>query len=158
VTSLWMLGDEVELDATRIAPRLYQGSRPPKGHVVRRARFDVLALCAEEIQPPDDDFPGVAVVRALLDDAELSSIEAESAKKAALRVAQAVAAGARVLVTCQAGRNRSGLVVGLALHQLTGWPGLKVVQHIRSLRMTPSGPALTNRSFAAALQRLRGRR
>lgn len=66
------------------------------------------------------------------------------AGRAAFFVAQRVAARQRVLVCCQAGLNRSGLVSGLALRNL-GVGGESAVRKIRRAR----GPsALGNASFA----------
>jgi protein-tyrosine phosphatase len=65
-------------------------------------------------------------------------------KDAANKVVQHVRNGKNVLVTCLAGQNRSGLVTALALQQLTGWSGKKIVNHISAKRMW----ALHNATFA----------
>jgi len=59
-------------------------------------------------------------------------------------VAREVEAGGKVLVVCNMGLNRSGLVVGLALRFL-GMPADKVVDYIRDKR---SSDALSNSTFA----------
>lgn len=114
-------------------------------------RADVLVLCAEEHQPPAKLWPSVeVVVYCPMDDAELDRKTLRRAQRAAKIVVKCVRAGARVLVTCWAGRNRSGLVTALALRELTGWPGRQVLRHIQRKR---SG-ALTNPSFVTYLERL----
>jgi len=58
--------------------------------------------------------------------------------------------GRPVLVHCNEGRNRSGLVVALAVRQLTGCSGSGAIDAVRSRR---SG-MLSNRAFVAALEGL----
>jgi protein-tyrosine phosphatase len=120
---------------------LAQGSAPPPGAALP---FDVVVLCAQEYQP---DLPGYAVMRVPLDDgppptrAELASIRA-----AAREVAAKVRAGERVLVTCWQGRNRSGVVAGLALVDL-GLPPERAIRRIQAYR-----DGLTNPYFRAVVR------
>jgi len=106
------------LDINQIAPGLYQGSYPPHGDAVRRAGFDVLCLCAEEHQPNAAAYPGVEVLRVRLDDGRFRPGDKRNASMVAREVARRVRRGKSCLVTCAAGRNRSGLVVALAMHLL----------------------------------------
>jgi protein-tyrosine phosphatase len=142
------------IDANEIIPGIYQGSKPPKGLHLRKADFTVLVLSAMEYQPAKGTYPGVAVVYAPLDDAELTSREWEIAKKAALQAARAHRSGKKVLITCYQGLNRSGLITALALHMITGNAGAKIVNHIRRCR----AGALSNSSFTSAIERLPARR
>ncbi len=142
------------LDATEIAPGLYQGSKPPTGPALRNAGFDTLALTAKEVQPPSPDFPGVRVLRASLDDRPW--VPVQEAHALARQVAAEVRAGRKVLVTCYMGWNRSGLVTMLALWYLTGWPGSRVVQHVRRRRPVPG--AMANRYFEEHVRMLPARR
>ena len=105
------------IDATRLDKGLWIGSKPEIGRAVGESGFDLLVLCAEEYQPPSGEFPGVDVIHAPFDDNDIgpTSQEKKIARSAAKRVAAAVRNGSRVLVSCIAGRNRSGLVCGLAL-------------------------------------------
>lgn len=66
------------------------------------------------------------------------------------RVCTAVSAGQRVLVHCQAGLNRSGLVTAMAVHRLTGRGGPALVGFIR--RKRPG--SLSNRRFAKFVEGL----
>lgn len=140
------------LDATPIAPGLYQGGKPPPGPEVRECGFQVLVLTAEEYQPRGAEFPGVFVVHAPNDDAgtPITAAQWATAVRAAELVAKAVKKGERVLVTCYAGRNRSGLVSALSLHMLTGISGAEAARLVKAQREH----ALTNRWFLAALFRV----
>ena len=144
------------IDASEIAPGLYQGSRPPEGDALRRAGFRTLALCAREIQ--GGHYPGVRVVRCPLDDAELSGPEWSAAWRAAREVAAALPHGS-VLVTCVQGRNRSGLVSALVLYLVFGVSSDTCVDLVRAgrdgdLARLGRGGALTNPSFARAIRAL----
>lgn len=136
------------IDATRIGPKLHQGSEPPQGSTLRRAGFDVVVLCAMEIQPPSSAFVGVEVLHYGIDDGPVTAELWSRAKRAARAVAHRIRKGKRVLVTCAQGRNRSGLVVALALRELTGRSGHRIVAHVRSLRTN----ALANPYFVRALE------
>lgn len=109
--------------------RLAQGSRPPVGV---KLPFDVIVLAAEEYQP---DMPGFEVIRAPLTDHGPPPTDAERVliRENSRRVARRLRSGKRVLVTCWQGRNRSGVIAGLALVEL-GMPPKLVVQQIRKLR------------------------
>lgn len=143
----WDAGFAQNIDATRIGPKLHQGSEPPRGTKLRRAGFDVVVLCAMEIQPPSSAFVGVEVLHYGIDDGPVTPMLWTRANRAAKAVARRIRAGKRVLVTCAMGRNRSGLVVALALRELTGRSGARIVRHVRSLRAN----ALTNPHFERAL-------
>jgi len=134
----------------QIYPRLWQGSAPGE-----RVPFDVLVLCAEEWQPTSKTFPGTLVVHAPFDDTpDLSRPLLLTATKAARLVEQALRERKQVLVTCMAGRNRSGLVSALALCMLTGADGRRVVRQIQSRRAN----ALTNASFREFVEQIPAQR
>ena len=105
-----------------------------------------LVLAAYEVQPPAP--PNLAGFRVPLDDCLPASQAAEDAvRRAAGYVASGVARhlrkGRKVLVTCAAGLNRSGLISGLTLRQL-GIAGDSAVRKVRRAR----GPhALSNTAF-----------
>jgi protein-tyrosine phosphatase len=120
--------------------------------MVKEAGFDLLVLCAEEFQPPASLFPGVKIIHAPLDDTDIRfrPHDEATAKAAAKRVADAMRAHSKVLVACAQGRNRSGLVVGLALLDHAYEP-LRAVDIIKSRRAN----ALTNVSYVDLLTRTR---
>jgi len=135
------------IDASQISGNLYQGGAPQVGHAVREAGFDALVLCAMEYQP--NDFPGVKVFHAPNDDSGQppDGFQVMVARLAAEAVVRELGAGKKVLVTCMAGRNRSGLVNGMALIKL-GRPVDAVIARIRERRRN----ALTNEHFVALLR------
>jgi protein-tyrosine phosphatase len=141
---------------SRIGPRLYQGSAPPTGKVLRALGWDVIVLCAEEYQPAGKEFPGLTVIHAPNDDADRAPTarEWEIARSAAALSAIYVRDGKRVLVTCMAGRNRSGLVSALALRYLTGASGAECARRVQLAREN----ALSNPHFVRALSDLRASR
>jgi protein-tyrosine phosphatase len=152
-----------EIDASEIAPGLWQGSIPPRGKKLSRLGFDQLVLSAREWQFKPEQFPGVDVVNAPNDDhAELYPLTRDklrTAVQAARGVVEALARGQKVLVTCAGGMNRSGLVSALSLHLLYGWAGIRCIQEVRAKR----GPGkdgytpLSNDEFVDVLSRLPAR-
>ena len=134
------------IDAHQIIERLWQGSFPEPGSTLHRCGFDVLVLCAEELQPPSSLYHDLEVIHAGLDDGVGTPSLERTARRAAAQVIEALRAGKRVLVTCAQGRNRSGLVVGLALKELMDRDVVDFVQ-----RRRPN--ALTNPYFAELLRR-----
>ena len=119
---------------------LAQGSVPPPGV---RIPFDVIVLAAVEHQ--DVDLPGYEVIRVPLDDSGPPPSPADRAliRATALRIARRVRAGKRVLVTCHQGKNRSGVLSGLALVEL-GLSRERAVGRIQRYR-----DGLTNPYFRA---------
>ena len=121
-----------------LTSRLAQGARPPVGV---RLPFDVIVLAAWEYQP---EMPGYEVLHVPLDDEFELPVTAQDRTRiqaTARAVARHVRAGRRVLVTCHQGRNRSGVIAGLALVEL-GIPGAEAANRIRYLR-----DGLTNPHF-----------
>ena len=129
---------------------LAMGSAPTPGPDLA-ARFGTVVLCAKEYQPrslgPSDAHP--IILRARLDDSgpPPTQEELKEAFRTAAEVAARLRAGRRVLVTCMAGRNRSGLVTGLALMGL-GYTAKEVITKIRLARES----ALTNVHFVRVLK------
>lgn len=136
------------------------------GPQVREAGFTMVVLCAEEYQPPHlllpwmgvplrsdvPPFPGVETVYAPNDDngRPPTRDQLRIAINAADRVAAALRAGGKVLVTCVQGRNRSGLVSAIALHKFLGISGLQAIAVVKRARPT----ALTNEGFCEVLHRV----
>jgi hypothetical protein len=146
----------MNIDASEIIPGLFQGSAPVPGPYVRMAGFSAVVFCAMEFQPPPDAYEGVAVIYAPNDDNPERPPTREQLSKAiaaSKQVALRVQAGQRVLVTCRMGINRSGLVSALAVHRLTGWPGVRCIQQVQARRLK----SLRNPQFCALLARLEPR-
>lgn len=138
--------ESLKYDFDHIVDNLYQGAAPPFGDAVAKLGFDTLVLCAKENQR-EDLYPGIEVVLAPGDDdvrVERMMRDLPTWQQAAQIVAERVASGKKVLVTCMAGLNRSGMVTALALHQITGWSGKDIVEHIQASR----DMALCNDTFA----------
>jgi hypothetical protein len=153
----------VSLDVTHLAGPLWIGSHPAvPGHrcgrhvfeclpdELARAGFEVVVLCAEEWQP---SLPDVETIHAPFDDDHqgLDARQTKIAFDAAGETSEHLAAGKKTLVTCWAGRNRSGLVSALALATISGVHPSKAGELIRSKR----DGALTNGSFRGILSRAR---
>lgn len=134
------------LDINKITEGLFQGAWPPFGDQLAKRGFDTLVLCAYENQH-DELYVGLNVICAPGDD----DAQPERMERflptwilAAQRVAQQVKLGKKVLVTCMAGLNRSGMVTAMALHLLTGWSGAVCVERVQERRAM----ALCNATFA----------
>jgi protein-tyrosine phosphatase len=138
-----------QLDAHRLLPRLWQGSYPPERDFLQKNGFHVLALCAKELQTPYA-FDGLSIYLCPLHDAELTSREIDLASRAADRMTSSWRAGNRLLITCAAGRNRSGLVSALTIRQLLDCSGQDAANQVRLHRPN----ALTNPSFMGYLAAL----
>ena len=125
-------------------PLLMIGSAPSPGSAETFPYgIRVLVLTAEEYQLPSVLFPGLHVVHAPFDDTPAPSrLHLRIAREAARRSAQYIRDGVPVLVTCRAGRNRSGLVCALALRNI-GLSPVKATDLVVKNRMG----ALTNPTF-----------
>lgn len=128
---------------------LAMGSKPPRG---MRLPFQVLVLTAVEYQPRSRDFPGVLVLHVPLTDTpgkRPPASEQAAARTAAAFVARHLYARRRVLVTCNMGLNRSGLVTTLALVRI-GYQPEDAIAIARQLR---GRAALFNPHFRRMVQR-----
>jgi protein-tyrosine phosphatase len=113
-----------------------------------------------ELQPESEFasgfLPGVEVICCPMNDVEGGPTPEE--KLAAFKTAQTIvdrlAQGKRVLVTCVAGRNRSGLVNALVLILRRGVSGISATMRIQAARPL----ALTNQSFCQFLSKIPGKR
>jgi hypothetical protein len=143
-----------DIDATRMARGLYQGGfKKYEDCAISIKGLDLVVLLA-----PDT---GVEIVRPesivvdLQDDMTRSFARNKDLQQVgmlhdlAVDLANDIRNGAKVLVACREGRNRSGLVTALTLHEL-GMRGPKLVSHIRSRRRTAFG----NQAFARYVSQL----
>ena len=143
------------MDFDKVAPRLYQGGKLDARKAYQP--FTMIVLCAEELQPRLTRFRG-KVIRGGIDDTLWpNEREKKFAFSAASKVAAELRRGGRVLVTCAAGWNRSGLVTGLALCMSTRMHPNEIVRRIQAAR---GEHALSNRTFKQIVERCRhsGRR
>lgn len=138
------------IDANRVVPRVWIGSKPPRGTELHDAGFRALCLCAEEIQPRGFEFPGVLVVHAPMDDSLVTPELRDLAHEASDVLYRAWRRGDRVLVTCAQGRNRSGLVTALLARRIYGLSGREARLLVQQKRRN----ALTNGSFSRYLDSL----
>jgi hypothetical protein len=140
------------LDASNIARRLWVGGQPPLDRDL--PEFDLLVLCAKEVQPSSLAFSR-DVIRVPLPDAALSSHEVRQVMIAARGVSSSLRRGRRVLVTCYAGRNRSALVASIGLGMVTRATPAQLVRLMRERRHPE---ALSNPHFVELIHRFVGRR
>ena len=124
----------------QVYPGLWQGCRP-KPTDFTPDDFDVLVWTDCSYQPPREDYPGRTMLYCpMWDDHENAppSDQIINAVSTAGIVAGHLDAKRRVLTTCFAGHNRSGLVNALALLLLQQRPGQPwigdVVERIQSAR------------------------
>jgi protein-tyrosine phosphatase len=140
----------VLIDGSRILGNLFQGGIPVEGTHLCKAGFDVLVLAAEEVQPEDWKFPGVHVLRLPMKDEPklLTPRQVKLLRSLSREVAWHLERGHRVLVTCRAGLNRSGLIVASTLLRTTTMSPTQVIRLIRQKR---SPIALNNPAFVHAI-------
>lgn len=135
------------LDASNVAKRLWVGSVPPLDRDL--PDFDVLVLCAKEVQPKTVPFQR-QLYRVPIPDATLTQYETNLALIGGKRVAESLRRGRRVLVTCYAGRNRSALVASLGLGLVTRMTPAQIVALMRERRHPD---ALSNPHFVEIITR-----
>ena len=138
---------------TEILPGLWQGGtsessligRPTKPDHYRGKRpFDLIVTLYADAQPAPW---GVEEIRYGFPDAEIDPSDLDRLREIAAYAAKRWKEGARTLIRCQAGVNRSGLVMALLMTEL-GWKRNAILNHLRALR---SPAVLQNRDFRAAL-------
>lgn len=136
------------IDATNIHTRLWVGSEPPFDHDL--PDFDLLVLCAREIQPePEKIAFRRTVFRCPLPDAQLNIQELTAAVLVGKAVGDALMGGRRALVTCAKGLNRSAFISALALARITKMSAEQIVTLVRTRR----GPsAMSNPYFCQVLR------
>lgn len=148
------------LDADEIVPGLWQGDFIAASRS-REHGFQVLVLCAKEWQFEGEEIEGVHIIRAPNEDDERKMPDARCvhAFRVARECANRIVDGQKVLVTCAAGVNRSGLISALTLHFLYGWSGAYCREVIRKQRKPAVGlMPLCNRQFTNMLQELPARK
>lgn len=139
-----------ESTASQILNNLWMGGYPSPGPSLSKLGFDAVVLAAEEYQLPARQFPDVLVFHAPMIDSNAIGMrngDAYRAMKAARWVVGCLDEGKKVLVSCYQGRNRSGLIVALALVLSTTLRPNEITTLIRACRST----ALSNKHFVRFL-------
>jgi len=129
----------------RVHGEMWIGSAPPIGWTVGQY-FDCLVLSAMEYPPGPSCFPNVDMLAVSMNDdgSPMQKSEMAEAVRAAGRVLSWLRSGKRVLVTCHAGLNRSGLICALVLCKGGKMSPTVAVETVRTAR----GPnALRNPYF-----------
>lgn len=119
--------------------------------------FDIIVLCAQEWQPkmefPSNDKSKYAVSVPFDDNLRpISQRVQKSIASASDMLAEEHKNGRKILVTCFAGRNRSGLVTGLTLMKRFGLTGESAIAEVKERR---GEHALTNPVFTNYLKSLK---
>lgn len=112
-------------------------------------QFDGLVLCANEYQP--DCFTDIEIIHAPIKDdgSPMTRDEQAIAARTAGKIIRWLNYGSRVLVTCYAGRNRSGLICAIVLCK--GPMKMNVEDAIGLIRSTRPN-ALANQDFVNFLR------
>ena len=150
-TSRWTHGVAAwpSFSPDEIVPGLWQGGTAddqvvgypaPADHYAFNSPFDLVVTLYADAQPAPW---GVEEIRFGFYDGALSAQSAETAIRIARVVSARLARGQRVLVRCQAGVNRSGLVSALVL-MLQGHEPAEAIALLRERR---SPMVLCNRDF-----------
>lgn len=134
----------------KVKDNLWIGNAPPTKGALWNTGFDCVVLMAKEYQPAGCFFY-VDDICAPIDDDELTRKEARLVIMAARETILRLKRRQRVLVTCMAGLNRSGLVCALSLMFGNGMNPDDAVALIRAAR---GSEALSNPSFVNFLKRV----
>ncbi len=143
------------IEAHKVGKNLWVGSAPKNPEAVSR-QFDVLVLASNKHQHifPAKKYPKVRLIKVPLNDAAPTTEEAAMALKAGIEVYEHNRDGKRVLVTCQAGVNRSALIAAIAM-VLSGLSADDAITRIRAARKPESGcMPLFNRHFCELIHQV----
>ena len=142
--------DEVAAPNEILDGRLWIGGAPVDYAWARRQGIDVVVDVSDPDQKPDPgDVRDFDYRKSpLVDGDELP--DGEQVDELVRHVVDSVRDGRRVLVHCSFGKNRSGLVVTLAVRELLGISGAQAVEIVRLRRHR----AVNNEVFAAYVEGL----
>lgn len=118
----------------------YVGTPTPDDHYHRQHRFDLIITLFADAQPAPW---GVEEIRFGFPDSDLTPAIIERAVRIAAYAHERWQEGDRVLIRCQAGVNRSGLLTTLTLMH----HGLTAAEAIARIRSRRGGRVLCNRTF-----------
>lgn len=137
--------------------KLFQAGAKEIYEIIKNNKIDILILSAKEFQPNSNKFS--KEVKDLLSSSTIYYLPLDDCNKIRISdvqgvnelgeiCAKAIISGKNVLSTCWMGRNRSGLISGTILKNITGASGNAVVKHIKTYRQKN---ALSNRLFVKIL-------
>lgn len=129
---------------------IYMGGAPP---IKMRSDFTDIFLCAREYQP-DSHLFGEARVHQYPFFDDYQKVTPDEFKQIALAVAaacHAVENGGKILITCMAGLNRSGLVTALTLMKVKH---MRAMEAIFTVRMARGPRALSNPIFESIIKKV----
>jgi hypothetical protein len=139
---------------TKITRGLYMGSKrvlEESNLHTKRPLFSIYVSTAREVRPPRSLQGSFETVWIKMDDVTWRFRQDPETVAGLVRttnaIAQCVKAGRRVVIFCNMGMNRSGLITALTLLNL-GWPLDKALTAIRRRHQC----ALSNSSFIRALE------
>lgn len=136
-------------DATPVFGSLFIGGAP-EGHLDELCPWEVIVFTAKEFQPKYPSTEGKLLIYAPLRDENISKAEKDMVLRVTKELAHTLMRGARVLVTCAQGYNRSALFAAATMIELglSPWEAIADIRHAR-------GPqALMNPSFIKFLEGL----
>ncbi len=128
----------MSLDANEITSGIWQGRFPETREAL--ADIDRVVMCAPLRESERETFAALLRNEDILDCPFVDDIQAPSDKElgtimiAARAVVALAQSRSRVLVACREGKNRSGLVVALALKKLYGMSGEQALAHVQKHR------------------------
>jgi protein-tyrosine phosphatase len=142
--------EEIDPPDAIVDGRLWQGGSPVDYAWARAAGIDVVVDVSDPgDEPAADDLGGIDYRKCPLVDGD-EMPDASQLDELVDHVVAMVRGGRRVLVHCTYGRNRSGLVVALAVRELFGLSGADAANLVRERRRR----ALNNETFTAHLDGL----
>ena len=122
-----------------------------------QGQYKLVVFAAKECRPPEQAFLDRVAKRGvrmqyvpLLDQYSLTDDERFSLSVSVPLIANAYRRGARVLVTCHLGINRSAFITALVLDTVHGYGGGEALRVVRTRRVR--GKPLANPFYAAVLE------
>lgn len=136
--------------------KIYQGGKKDIRSAIEYSDLDAIVFAAYEFQPKIRASRIIPIYAPLDDNFDPSPEDAKytikTANEAAEKVAKLVRQGKKVLVSCQAGWNRSGIITALSIKKLTNYKGNEIITLIKLNRRF----ALSNPAFQTFIRKIAG--